>query len=173
QRMDRIVALKVISPDLVQGDEAVRRFEREVRAAARLLHPNIVTAFDASRFGDTHFLVMEYVAGQDLATLLRKRERFDVQEAVRLVVQAAQALAYAHDHGVVHRDIKPANLIVDAQGTLKVLDLGLARLDRQGLADELTHSGQMMGTVDYMAPEQALNPQSADARSDIYSLGCT
>ncbi len=176
QGMQRVVALKVIRRQLLSDPQAVGRFQREARAAAQLAHPNIVTVFDAGQAGDTHYLAMEYVQGIDLSALVKRDGPLPVDRACEYIRQAARGLHHAHEKGLVHRDVKPANLLL-ADDVIKLLDLGLARLrfEETEKASEptLTQADRVMGTPDFMAPEQAKNARGADARADVYSLGCT
>jgi WD40 repeat protein/serine/threonine protein kinase len=195
--MERTVALKVINPNLVGGPTMVERFRREVKAAARLAHPNIVAAYDAEQAGSSHFLVMEYVEGISLAWLVAEKGPLPVSQACDYIRQAALGLQHAFERGMVHRDIKPQNLMLTPDGQVKVLDFGLARFALENApagarlaspatpdvaagvaagntpADSLTQTGTVMGTPDYIAPEQARDAHTADIRADIYSLGCT
>ena len=177
--MGRVVALKTLSPQAVQSPEALARFRRKVRILAQLNHPNLVAAYDAGQREGTHFLIMEYVDGQDLRTLVKGHGPLPVRHALSYIAQAAAGLGYAHAYGVTHRNVKPSNLLVDRRGVVKVIGLGLARVDLEetpeevSFGEEMTATGRVMGTFDYMAPEQTVDSSRVDHRSDIYALGCT
>ncbi|MBL9124483.1 MAG: protein kinase [Planctomycetaceae bacterium] len=177
--MDRIVALKIMNPDLLDKPQAVARFNREVKTAAALNHPNIITAHDADCVGQTHFLVMEYADGYDLNQWLLARGPLPVAAACEFALQAAVGLGHAYGKGMVHRDIKPVNLLLTWNPeadwpSVKILDLGLARFVSETQEDGgLTRMGQTIGTPDYIAPEAAENFKQADIRADIFSLGCS
>jgi serine/threonine-protein kinase len=200
QPLNRVVALKIIRPQLVANPTALRRFQREAQSAAQLRHDNIVLIFDHGSEGDRHYLSMEFVDGVDLAVLVKDFGPLPVRTACDYIRQAALGLQHAHDAGLIHRDIKPGNLFAcrthapgrpsDSSGRLakpdwsplrlggktKILDLGLARLREQsneGQNTSLTLDGIVIGTPDYMAPEQAKNSHEVDHRADLYSLGCT
>lgn len=173
-RLKRPVAIKLLLTDRLQDDSAIARFNREMEAVGKLDHPNIVRATDAGDHDGTHFLVMELVDGPNLSQIARTVGPLRVADACELVRQAAEGLQHAYEHGLVHRDIKPSNLLLAGNGTVKILDLGLALLrENPADQDELTSSGQIMGTLDYMAPEQASDTHGVDIRADLYSLGCT
>lgn len=167
------VAVKVLLADRIDDPSAVARLRREMEAVGRLDHPNIVRAHDAGEAEGHHFLVMEYVDGLDCAELARRMGPLAWQDACELARQAATGLAYAHQYGLVHRDIKPSNLMLAADGHVKLLDLGLALLTDKAARGELSACREMMGTADYIAPEQIFDSHTVDARADIYSLGCT
>jgi serine/threonine protein kinase/TPR repeat protein len=175
--MDRLEVLKVVNKALLNQPGAVERFLREIRSAAKLNHPNVVAAYSALQLGDLLAFAMEYVEGEDLHALVKARGPLPVVNACHYVQQAAIGLQHAFEKGMVHRDIKPQNLILAREGKkhiIKVLDFGLAKATREKSADtELTGEGQMLGTPDFMAPEQTMDAAKADIRADIYSLGCT
>lgn len=193
-QLEKVVAVKILPAERMRDPAAVARFKREMKAVGRLEHPNIVGALDAGEEGGVHFLVMQYVEGLDLATLSKRLGPLPVAAACELVRQAAVGLQHAHEHGMVHRDIKPSNLMLTVcsdrihavssekpdesghyQPLIKILDFGLALLGEAHLEGgrELTTTGQMMGTLDYMAPEQGADTHAVDIRADIYSLGAT
>jgi len=174
--MKRVVALKILSPDTAGQTSFVQRFQREVETIAQLSHPNIVMAFDAGGDEKGLYLVMEFVDGRDLASQVAHGGPLSTLDATDCILQAARGLACAHDHGIVHRDVKPANLLRDTAGVVKVADLGLARLsslETSSVTGSLTQAGNMLGTADYIAPEQALDSATVDHRADVYSLGCS
>lgn len=175
ERLDRIVAIKVLTPDRLRDPQGVSRFQREMKAVGKLQHPNIVNAHDAGEADGTHFLVMEYVDGVDLGVIVSRLGPLPVSDACELVRQAALGLQHVHQHGLVHRDIKPSNLMLTSAGQVKILDLGLALLHdpQQPAGAELTGTSQLMGTADYVSPEQAEYTHGVDIRADLYSLGCT
>jgi serine/threonine protein kinase len=177
RRLDRVVALKLIRKDCLTNEETVRRFRREIQAVAKLAHPHIVLAFDADEADGMHYYAMEYVEGTDLGRQVVAHGPLPVAEACDYIRQAALALQHAHEKELVHRDIKPSNLLLTARnGTVKLLDLGLARLRppvEDSSASSLTAVGSIVGTPDYMAPEQATSSHDVDIRADLYSLGCT
>ncbi len=173
-KLDKTFALKVLPPEFASSVTKLTRFEREMKAVGKLDHPNIIKATNADEFNGTHYLVMEFVEGIDLADLVKERGVLAVRDACKVIRQAALGLQHAHEHGLVHRDIKPSNLFLTKSGQVKLLDLGLARLDGgDDVNSGLTTLGQMLGTPDYMAPEQWDDTRSVDARADLYALGCT
>lgn len=187
-RIEKEVAIKVISSKYVAHPEAISRFGREMKAAGRFQHPNIVQATDGGEVDGVHFLVMEFVPGVNLSKHIRQHGTLSVSDACNIIAQAARGLQHAHEAGLIHRDVKPSNLLITPQGVVKVLDLGLALLrddapeppraapaDAPTLvaANSLTTTSHMIGTNDYIAPEQSRNAHSVDARADVFSLGCT
>ncbi len=179
EHLDRLCAVKLLPPDRLKSKGIVERFRREMKAVGRFSHPNIVQATDAGETDGMHYLVMELVDGIDVARVVRKRGPLSVANACEIVRQAALGIAHAHQFGMIHRDIKPANLMLTRTAVgdvqVKVLDLGLALLHEADAPDrtELTAAGNIMGTVEYMAPEQGTDSHAVDARADVYSLGAT
>ena len=199
-KLKRVVALKIIRKDFLSNPRAVPRFLREIQAAAQLSHPNIVRALDAGEVAGTYYFAMEFVNGIDLDRLVKQSGPLRVDQACDFIAQAALGLQHAHEHGMVHRDVKPANLFVSRSqssdgarprrrsgllarpssgsapwGMIKMLDLGLARWNdpMDEPSNHLTLLGSVMGTPDYISPEQARNSRTCDIRADLYSLGCT
>jgi eukaryotic-like serine/threonine-protein kinase len=177
-KLGKTVALKVLPRQLTSNPDSVGRFEREMKAVGLLDHPHIIRAMDAGEIDGTHFLVMEYADGVDLAEVVRQRGPRKVRDACEMIRQAALGLGHAHQHGLIHRDIKPTNLFLTKAGQVKILDLGLARLQGEDVSPSshdptITRMGQIMGTPDYMATEQWDDTHSVDGRADLYSLGCT
>lgn len=173
-RLNRQVAIKVLPARWLKDPTVVARFEREMQAVGSLRHPAIVQATDGGEADDVHFLVMELVDGLDGAALVRCCGPLPIADACEIVRQAASGMAYVHANGIVHRDLKPSNLMITVAGEVKILDLGLARITGEQLTDdELTTVGQLMGTLQYMAPEQLENSHQVDERTDVFSLGAT
>src|SRR5207247_730125 len=171
--MRRRVAVKVLPTAKAADPASLERFYREARAVAALDHPNIIRAYDVDHEEDLHFLVMEYVDGLSLQDLVRKSGPLAPATAANYIGQAARGLQHAHEvAGLVHRDIKPGNLIVDRGGTVKILDMGLARFfnDQDDMLTQ-KYDENVLGTADYLAPEQALDSHNVDIRADVYSLG--
>ena len=184
KNLDRLVALKILPPDIGSAPAFAERFAREAKALAKLNHPNIVTLYEFGQAGELFYFLMEYVDGVNLGQLLRSG-RVSPREALAIVPQICDALQYAHDAGIVHRDIKPENILLDRKGRVKVADFGLAKLvspsgmgvspmsdtGETSVPQETTHASLIMGTPQYMAPEQVAHPSDVDHRADIYSLG--
>jgi serine/threonine-protein kinase len=200
-RLKRVVALKMIRPDLLQDDNYVKRFLREAESAAQLMHPNVVVVYDVGQENGTHFLAMEFVEGTDLSKMVHQQGVLPIPMACDFIRQAALGLQHAHERGIIHRDIKPSNLLVTrpttaggrsgpirmplrapdtpapsgraGSGIVKILDMGLARLADSDERSALTQVGSVVGTPDFIAPEQAIDASTVDHRADLYSLGCT
>lgn len=187
-QLGQVVALKILPPSKAKDPELLGRFQREARIALRLKHPNVVRTFQAGEDDGLHFIVMEYLDGETLEDVLLRRGKLPPAEAVRLIHQALLGLQHLHEQNIVHRDLKPGNLMLvpgqergkpdnTLHATVKLMDVGLGRTlfdePDEGYNPELTASGVVLGSPDYMAPEQAREARAADIRSDIYSLGCT
>ncbi|MCA8998581.1 MAG: serine/threonine protein kinase [Planctomycetaceae bacterium] len=177
--MKRRCAIKVLPANKVRDTSYLGRFQREAQAVASLNHPNIVRAYDVDMVHeagtDIHFLVMEHVPGRNLEQVLDEEREISIVQAAEFIRQAAEGLSHAHEAGLIHRDIKPGNLLIDQQETVRLLDLGLARFFKETDIESLTikHDEKVLGTADYLAPEQAVDSHAVDERADIYSLGCT
>jgi serine/threonine protein kinase len=172
--MQRRVAIKILPKNRVEDTSYLARFHREALAAAQLDHKNIVRVYDIDNLDKTHFLVMEYVEGRDLQQIVKAEGPLDYIPAADYIRQAAEGLAHAHKAGLIHRDVKPANLLVDRKGIVKVLDLGLARFTEEDKASlTVAFDENVLGTADFLPPEQAIDSHGVDHRADIYSLGCT
>lgn len=167
-------AIKVLPKSKLGKSSYLERFQLEAKAIASLNHPNIVRAYDIDNEKDTHYLVMEYVEGADMQILVKKHGPLPFPLIADYIAQSAHGLQHAHDEGLIHRDVKPANLLVNKDGVIKVLDLGLALFQDQGDGSlTMEYNDKVLGTADYLAPEQALNSHNVDNRADIYGLGCT
>lgn len=180
RQLKRTVALKRLRSHRRSSDTAVKRFTRESEIVAKLQHPNIVQLYDAGEFGNMHYLVMQYIEGRDLKSVVKEDGPRSVPEAISLILDVARGLDYAHTHPdgmVIHRDIKPSNVLLSRDGRVTILDMGLARLvqpdEDEESEDRLTGESQLMGTPEYISPEQVVDARRADHRSDIYSVGCT
>ena len=171
--MQRRVAIKVLPRKRLEKAIYLERFIREAQAIAALDHPNIIRAYDFDHEGDTHYIIMEYFPGENLQAIIDRDKTVSFPRIVNILRQTADALSHAHAIGVIHRDVKPSNILVNPQGEVKVLDLGLALLDEQVYEGRITHIQEdtILGTADYLAPEQALDSHKVDARADIYALG--
>ena len=171
--MHRQRAIKVLPKARVNDSSYLDRFHREAQATATLDHPNIVRCYDVDNDGDTHYLVMEFIEGRDLNSVVKQEGPLPLELACNYIAQAAEGLQHAHNANLIHRDVKPANLLVDSKGVVKLLDLGLALFSDDGKASlTAAHNENVLGTADYLAPEQAVNSHKVDHRADIYGLGC-
>ncbi len=167
-------AIKVLPKSKLGNNSYLERFKREAQAIASLNHPNIVRAFDIDNEKDTHYLVMEYVDGADMQTLVRKHGPLPFAVAADYIAQSARGLHHAHEAGLIHRDVKPANILINKKGVVKVLDLGLALFSEETDPSlTMEYNDKVLGTADYLPPEQAINSHKIDARADMYGLGCT
>ncbi|MDX1943848.1 MAG: serine/threonine-protein kinase [Pirellulaceae bacterium] len=172
--MHRQRAIKVLPKARVNDSSYLARFHLEAQATASLDHPNIVRAYDVDNDGDTHFMVMEFIQGRDLQSIVKHDGPLPLDLACNYIAQAAEGLLHAHEATLIHRDVKPANLLVDSKGVVKILDLGLALFsDNDQASLTVAHNENVLGTADYLSPEQAVNSHKVDLRADIYSLGCT
>ncbi|HYT80667.1 MAG TPA: protein kinase, partial [Actinomycetota bacterium] len=166
--LGRQIAVKVLGSQFSKDNSFVTRFRREAQSAAALNHPNVVSVFDTGSDDGTHFIVMEYIKGKTLSQVIREDGPLMPERAVEITLAVAEALAFAHRHGIIHRDVKPGNIMLTPSGDVKVMDFGIARATS---SDSLTQTATVLGTATYFSPEQAQG-EAVDARSDVYSLGC-
>jgi serine/threonine-protein kinase len=167
-------AIKVLPKRRVKDSSYLQRFHLEAQATSQLDHPNIVRCYDVDNEGDTHYIVMEFIEGKDLNTIVKQEGSLPLELACNYIAQSAAGLAHAHEKGLIHRDVKPANLLVDTKGIVKILDLGLALFaDNERASLTVEHNENVLGTADYLAPEQAVNSHKVDHKADIYGLGCS
>jgi serine/threonine protein kinase len=167
REVEECVALKLIKPEIAADKNTIRRFRNELKMARKISHKNVCRMFDLNREGETYFITMEYVPGEDLKSSLRRMGLLGVEKAVFIAKQVGEGLAEAHRLGIVHRDLKPQNIMIDKEGNARIMDFGIARsIEAKGV----TNSGSLIGTPEYMSPEQ-VEGKEADSRSDIYSLG--
>jgi eukaryotic-like serine/threonine-protein kinase len=172
--MHRQRAIKVLPKRRVNDSSYLARFHLEAQATSQLDHPNIVRCYDVDNEGDTHYIVMEFIEGKDLNTIVKQEGPLPLELACNYIAQSAEGLAHAHEKGLIHRDVKPANLLVETKGIVKILDLGLALFSDEAQASlTVEHNENVLGTADYLAPEQAVNSHKVDHRADIYGLGCS
>src|SRR5437868_7374 len=172
--MHRQRAIKVLPKRRVNDSSYLARFHLEAQATSQLDHPNIVRCYDVDNDGDTHYIVMEFIEGKDLNTIVKQEGPLPLELACNYIAQSAEGLAHAHEKGLIHRDVKPANLLVDKKGIVKILDLGLALFSDNAQASlTVEHNENVLGTADYLAPEQAVNSHKVDHKVDIYGLGCS
>jgi serine/threonine-protein kinase len=172
--MHRQRAIKVLPQRRVNDSSYLARFHLEAQATAQLDHPNIVRCYDVDNEGDTHYIVMEFIEGKDLNTIVKQEGPLSLELACNYIAQSAEGLSHAHECGLIHRDVKPANLLVDTRGIVKILDLGLALFsDNERASLTVEHNENVLGTADYLAPEQAVNSHKVDHKADIYGLGCS
>jgi serine/threonine protein kinase len=173
-KMHDLRAIKVLPQSKLGKSSYLARFQQEAKAIAALNHPNVVRAHDIDNQGDTHYIVMEYVDGDDLQTIVKKKGPLPFDKVANYIAQAAHGLQHAHDMGLIHRDVKPANVLINSDGKVKILDLGLALFSDDAAASlTMDFNDKVLGTADYLAPEQALNSHNVDQRADLYGLGCT
>jgi serine/threonine protein kinase len=168
RELDRLVALKIIRPNLALSAEILRRFKQELILARQVTHRNVVRIYDLAQADGIKFITMDYIEGRDLSSLLREKGKFASKEAAQIMEQVCRALEAAHMEGVIHRDLKPQNIMIDAHGKVSVMDFGIARSTE--VVEAMTYTGAMIGTPQYMSPEQAKG-EKLDARSDLFSFG--